>query len=26
VLAGKTVSPANTQAVGCFIADMVGGR
>jgi len=23
VLAGKTVSPAQTQAVGCFIADMV---
>jgi hypothetical protein len=26
VLAGRPVNPANTQAVGCFIADMVGGR
>ena len=26
VFAGRVVSPARTQAVGCFIADMVGGR
>ena len=26
VVAGRVVSPARTQAVGCFIADMVGGR